>query len=103
MPTSRHGESMFNTQGLIGGNPPLSLLGEEYAKVLVDYVEESEELTTDEACILSLLLLLLLLLLGVVMVVVRTWRGGVFGRFFSCDPWSSYGFMVLVSIPPRPA
>lgn len=46
--TSRHGESMFNTQGLIGGNPPLSPLGEEYAKVLVDYAEESEELATDE-------------------------------------------------------
>lgn len=48
MSTSRHGESMFNTQGLIGGNPPLSPLGEEYAKVLVEYVEESEELATDE-------------------------------------------------------
>lgn len=46
--TSRHGESMFNTQGLIGGNPPLSPLGEEYAKVLVDFVRDSEELAADE-------------------------------------------------------
>lgn len=45
---SRHGESMFNTQGLIGGNPPLSPLGEQYAEVLVDYVEQSDELSTDE-------------------------------------------------------
>ncbi|CAM9424380.1 unnamed protein product [Pylaiella littoralis] len=50
---SRHGESMFNTQGLIGGNPPLSPLGEEYAKVLVDYVQESEELATDELSVWS--------------------------------------------------
>eukprot|EP00903_Cladosiphon_okamuranus_P005436 g5422.t1 len=50
---SRHGESMFNTQGLIGGNPPLSPLGEEYAKVLADYVEESEELDTNELCVWS--------------------------------------------------
>lgn len=47
---SRHGESMFNTQGLIGGDPPLSPLGEEYAKVLVDYVQQSEELPNDEVC-----------------------------------------------------
>lgn len=52
IPISRHGESMFNTQGLIGGNPPLSPLGEEYAKVLVDYVEQSDELATDEVCCL---------------------------------------------------
>lgn len=45
---SRHGESMFNVQGLIGGNPPLSPLGEEYANVLVDYVGQSDELATDE-------------------------------------------------------
>ncbi|CAM9901538.1 unnamed protein product [Scytosiphon promiscuus] len=50
---SRHGESMFNTQGLIGGNPPLSPLGEEYAKVLVDYVEQSDELSTDKLCVWS--------------------------------------------------
>ena len=39
---------MFNTQGLIGGNPPLSPNGEEYARVLVDYVGQSEELATEE-------------------------------------------------------
>ncbi|CAB1114562.1 unnamed protein product [Ectocarpus sp. CCAP 1310/34] len=50
---SRHGESMFNTQGLIGGDPPLSPLGEEYAKVLVDYVKQSEELPNDELCVWS--------------------------------------------------
>ncbi|CAN0355846.1 unnamed protein product, partial [Hapterophycus canaliculatus] len=44
---------MFNTQGLIGGNPPLSPLGEEYAKVLVDYVEQSDELSTDKLCVWS--------------------------------------------------
>ena len=39
---------MFNTQGLIGGNPALSPNGEEYAHVLVDYVAQSEELATEE-------------------------------------------------------
>lgn len=39
---------MFNTKGLIGGNPPLSPLGEQYSKVLVDFVEQSDELSTDE-------------------------------------------------------
>lgn len=39
---------MFNVQGLIGGNPPLSPLGEDYADVLVDYVGQSDELATDE-------------------------------------------------------
>eukprot|EP00904_Undaria_pinnatifida_P009679 jgi/Undpi1/5841/HiC_scaffold_2.g01115.m1 len=50
---SRHGESMFNTQGLIGGNPALSPNGEEYARVLVDYVAQSEELATEELCVWS--------------------------------------------------
>lgn len=42
---------MFNTKGLIGGNPPLSVLGERYADVLVDFVEQSDELSTDEVLI----------------------------------------------------
>lgn len=45
---SRHGESMFNTKGLIGGNPELSPLGKRYAEVLEDFVEQSDELSTDE-------------------------------------------------------
>lgn len=45
---SRHGESMFNTQGLIGGNPPLSPWGEEYADMLADFIDASDELATDE-------------------------------------------------------
>lgn len=50
---SRHGESMFNTKGLIGGNPELSPLGKRYAEVLEDFVEQSDELSTDELCVWS--------------------------------------------------
>lgn len=45
---SRHGESVFNVQGLIGGNPPLSPLGEQYAELLSEFAEQSEELSSDE-------------------------------------------------------
>jgi len=34
---SRHGQSEYNVQGKIGGNPPLSLAGEEYARRLGDW------------------------------------------------------------------
>lgn len=45
---SRHGESQFNVQGLIGGNPPLSLVGEEYAVVLEEFVAQCDDLKSEE-------------------------------------------------------
>lgn len=36
---SRHGESMHNTKGLLGGNSPLSPKGSVYSGVLADWVE----------------------------------------------------------------
>lgn len=35
---TRHGESMFNEHGRIGGDPPLTAKGEDYAKALADFV-----------------------------------------------------------------
>mmetsp|Transcript_14962 Transcript_14962/g.26901 ORF Transcript_14962/g.26901 Transcript_14962/m.26901 type:complete len:518 (-) Transcript_14962:78-1631(-) len=38
---SRHGESQYNTLKKIGGNSPLSPMGEEYAKALASWVKEN--------------------------------------------------------------
>jgi broad specificity phosphatase PhoE/predicted kinase len=35
---TRHGESMFNEHGRIGGDPPLTHKGEDYAKALADFL-----------------------------------------------------------------
>jgi len=37
---TRHGESEFNRHGKLGGDPPLSALGKEYARMLPDVVVE---------------------------------------------------------------
>jgi hypothetical protein len=37
---TRHGESEYNRHGKLGGDPPLSALGKEYAKMLPDVVVE---------------------------------------------------------------
>jgi len=38
---SRHGESTHNLAGRIGGNAPLSPLGEEYGKALGHFISSS--------------------------------------------------------------
>lgn len=42
---TRHGESVFNQQGLIGGDPPLTPAGAQYAVSLAEFVKQR---TTDQ-------------------------------------------------------
>ncbi|CAM9132046.1 unnamed protein product [Phaeothamnion confervicola] len=50
---TRHGESEFNVRGLIGGDPPLSVMGEEYGRTMAAFVEQSEDLPEDKLCVWS--------------------------------------------------
>jgi len=48
---SRHGESLFNEKGLIGGDPGLSAVGSRYAEVLAEWVRRNPELPADRLCV----------------------------------------------------
>lgn len=44
---TRHGESEYNKKSLIGGDSPLSELGQSYAKYLSDFFKEESKIWTD--------------------------------------------------------
>eukprot|EP00736_Rhodelphis_marinus_P000105 Rmarinus@m.19836 len=45
---TRHGESIYNTKGYLGGDSPLSDLGQEYAKILGEFIPTHLRKTQDE-------------------------------------------------------
>jgi predicted kinase len=50
---TRHGESMFNVEDKIGGDPDLSPMGKQYAEELVKFVENCPDLPKESLCVWS--------------------------------------------------